>query len=163
MVAAVKGGMGETSAKCVLGDAMMALIVAESATRKPLGAEKVTLTVDNPVIKHEADDPDEQRLLKVNTEQVDVTRRLYRDGRSEYLINNQKCRLRDLNELFMDTGIGSNAYSIIEQGRVDAMLPAHSIEPRTFFEAASGLAKFTARKGDCTRKLERVDSHLFGV
>ena len=140
VVDAIKWVLGERSAKSLRGDAMQDVIFAGSASRKPMGAATVTLTFDNPVIKHEADDPDEQRLLKVNTEQVDVTRRLYRDGRSEYLINNQKCRLRDIKELFMDTGIGSNAYSIIEQGRVDAMLTANPIERRTIFEEAAGIA-----------------------
>ena len=163
IVDAIKWVLGERSAKSLRGDAMQDVIFAGSASRKPMGAATVTLTFDNPVIKHEADDPDEQRLLKVNTEQVDVTRRLYRDGRSEYLINNQKCRLRDIKELFMDTGIGSNAYSIIEQGRVDAMLTANPIERRTIFEEAAGIAKFKARKVESTRKLERAEVNLVRV
>ncbi|MCH7573177.1 MAG: AAA family ATPase, partial [Planctomycetes bacterium] len=163
VVDAIKWVLGERSAKSLRGDAMLDVIFAGSASRKPMGAATVTLTFDNPVIKHEADDPDEQRLLKVNTEQVDVTRRLYRDGRSEYLINHQKCRLRDIKELFMDTGIGSNAYSIIEQGRVDAMLTANPIERRTIFEEAAGIAKFKARKVESTRKLERAEVNLVRV
>ena len=163
VVDAIKWVLGERSAKSLRGDAMLDVIFAGSASRKPMGAAVVTLTFDNPVIKHETEDPNEQRLLKVNTEQVDVTRRLYRDGRSEYLINNQKCRLRDIKELFMDTGIGTNAYSIIEQGRVDAMLMANPIERRTIFEEAAGVAKFKAKKVEAARKLERSEVNLVRV
>ncbi len=104
-----------------------------------------------------------RRLLNVDTEQVDVGRRLYRDGRSEYLINGRKCRLRDVKELFMDTGIGTHAYSIIEQGRVDAMLTANPVERRTIFEEAAGIAKFKARKIEAARKLERSEVNLVAV
>ncbi len=103
------------------------------------------------------------RFLPVDTDQVSVTRRLYRDSTSEYLINNQKCRLRDIKELFLDTGIGTHAYSIIEQGRVDAMLMANPIERRAILEEAAGVAKFKARKVEAQRKLERSEVNLVRV
>ncbi|MCP3903818.1 MAG: chromosome segregation protein SMC [Planctomycetes bacterium] len=164
VVDAVKWVLGERSAKSLRGDAMLDVIFAGSAGRKPLGAATVTLTFDNPVVDDEGDQHgDTRRFLNVDTEQVDVTRRLYRDGRSEYLINGSKCRLRDIKELFMDTGVGTHAYSIIEQGRVDAMLTANPIERRHIFEEAAGVAKFKARKIEAQRKLERSEVNLVRV
>jgi len=103
------------------------------------------------------------RPLPIDTEIVDVERRLYRDGTSQYLINGRRARLRDIRELFMDTGVGAHAYSIIEQGKVDAMLLASPTERRTFFEEAAGVAKFKARRVESQRKLERVEVNLVRV
>jgi len=100
------------------------------------------------------------RGLPIDADTVDVERRLYRDGTSQYLINNRRCRLRDIVELFMDTGIGADAYSIIEQGKVDAMLMASPQERRTIFEEAAGIAKFKARRIEAERKLERAEANL---
>ncbi len=100
------------------------------------------------------------RPLNIDTETVDVERRLYRDGTSQYLINGRKARLRDIRELFMDTGVGADAYSIIEQGRVDAMLLARPEDRRVFFEEAAGVSKFKARRIESQRKLERVETNL---
>lgn len=163
VVDAIKWVLGERSAKSLRGDAMLDVIFAGSAARKPMGAATVTLTFDNPVIRPDAPTAAEQRFLAVDTEQVDVGRRLYRDGRSEYLINQKKCRLRDIKELFMDTGIGTHAYSIIEQGRVDAMLMANPVERRAILEEAAGVAKFRARKVEAQRKLERTEVNLVRV
>ncbi|MFK7959922.1 MAG: chromosome segregation protein SMC [Phycisphaerales bacterium] len=163
VVDAVKWVLGERSAKSLRGDAMLDVIFAGSAARKPMGAAHVTLTFDNPVIRPDARDPMNRRFLPVDTEQVDVGRRLYRDGKSEYLINGRKSRLRDVKELFMDTGIGVNAYCIIEQGRVDSMLMANPTERRNIFEEAAGVAKFKARKIEAARKLERAENNLVRV
>ncbi len=100
------------------------------------------------------------RALPFDADTVDVERRLYRDGTSQYLINGKRCRLRDIVELFMDTGIGADAYSIIEQGKVDAMLLASPQERRTIFEEAAGIAKYKARKIESQRKLERTEQNL---
>jgi chromosome segregation protein len=100
------------------------------------------------------------RGLPIDADTVDVERRLYRDGTSQYLINSKRCRLRDIVELFMDTGIGADAYSIIEQGKVDAMLMASPQERRTIFEEAAGIAKFKARRIEAERKLERTEANL---
>jgi chromosome segregation protein len=202
VVDAIKWVLGERSAKSLRGDAMLDVIFAGSAARKPLGAASVTLTFDNPVVDKSKtrkietstvvdaapDEPpitlgfstsvigeeggdhhrsplnlESHRFLPLDSEQVSVTRRLYRDGTSEYLINDAKCRLRDIKELFMDTGIGTHAYSIIEQGRVDAMLMANPIERRAILEEAAGVAKFKARKVEAQRKLERSEVNLVRV
>lgn len=160
VVDAIKWVLGERSAKSLRGDAMLDVIFAGSAGRKPLGAASVTLTFDNPMVEVEAD---QRRPLPIDTDQVSVTRRLYRDGRSEYLINDQKSRLRDIKELFLDTGIGAHAYSIIEQGKVDAMLLANPVERRNILEEAAGVARFKARKVEAQRKLERAEVNLVRV
>lgn len=100
------------------------------------------------------------RALPLDADVVEVERRLYRDGTSQYLINQKRCRLRDIVDLFMDTGIGADAYSIIEQGKVDAMLLASPQERRTIFEEAAGVAKYKARRIEAERKLERTESNL---
>ncbi|MEO0515362.1 MAG: chromosome segregation protein SMC [Planctomycetota bacterium] len=101
-----------------------------------------------------------RRALPLDTDQVAVTRQLYRDGTSEYLVNNQRARLRDIKELFMDTGIGTDAYSIIEQGKVARMLEANAAERRQIFEEAAGVSRFKARKKEALRKLERTEQNL---
>ncbi len=163
IVDALKWVLGERSAKSLRGDVMIDVVFAGSANRKPLGAATVTLTFENPVIRPAESDPKQRRALGVDTEQVDVARRLYRDGNSEYLINGRKCRLRDIKELFMDTGIGTNAYSIIEQGKVDAMLTANPAQRRVIFEEAAGIAKFRARKIEAARRLERTEFNLVRI
>ena len=103
------------------------------------------------------------RRLPVDHDEVSVTRRLYADGRSEYLINARRCRLRDIKELFLDTGVGTNAYSIIEQGKVDAMLLANPMERRSILEEAAGVAKFRQRKLEAARKLDAAERNLVQV
>ena len=103
------------------------------------------------------------RRLPVDNDEVGVTRRLYADGRSEYLINGRRCRLRDIKELFLDTGMGTNAYSIIEQGKVDAMLLANPMERRSILEEAAGVAKFRQRKVEAARKLDAAERNLVQV
>ena len=163
IVDAMKWVLGERSAKSLRGDAMIDVLFAGSANRKPLGAATVTLTFENPVVRPEEPDPQRRRDLSVDTEQVDVTRRLYRDGQSAYLINGRKCRLRDIKELFMDTGVSNNAYSIIEQGKVDAMLTANPAQRRVIFEEAAGIAKFKSRKIEAARRLERTEFNLVRI
>jgi chromosome segregation protein len=170
VVDGIKWVLGERSAKSLRGDAMLDVIFAGSAARKPMGAATVTLTFENPLLEPDqfphlgvADNGKPRRILPLDTDEVHVARRLYRDGRSEYLINGQKCRLRDVKELFMDTGIGAHAYSIIEQGKVDAMLLANPAERRLIFEEAAGIARFKARKIEAERKLERTEINLVRV
>jgi chromosome segregation protein len=105
----------------------------------------------------------QDRLLPVDADEVQVERRLWADGRSEYLVNNRKVRLRDVRELFLDTGIGNDAYCIIEQGKVDAMLRAQPIERRSIIEEAAGVARFRARKHEAARKLDHAERHLVAV
>ncbi|MEM1446091.1 MAG: chromosome segregation protein SMC [Planctomycetota bacterium] len=155
VVDAIKWVLGDQSPKSLRGGAMMDVIFNGSAKRRPSGMASVTLTFDNPVI-----DGDKQRPLTLDVDQVAVTRELYRDGTSAYRINNQRARLRDVRELFMDTGIGTDAYSIIEQGKVARMLEANGAERRQIFEEAAGVARFKARKKEALRKLDRAEQNL---
>lgn len=163
VVDAIKWVLGERSAKSLRGEAMLDVIFAGSAVRKPLGAASVTLTFDNPITKEHETDPKNRRFLSVDTDEVGVTRRLFRDGQSDYLINGNKVRLKDIRELFLDTGIGTNAYSIIEQGRVAAILNANPSERRGILEEAAGIAKFKTRRKESQRKLERTEINLVRV
>ncbi len=171
VVDAIKWVLGDQSPKSLRGGAMMDVIFNGSAKRKPAGMASVTLTFDNPELPETArglapDDPPAnppaapRRHLPLDTPQVAVTRQLYRDGTSEYLVNNQRARLRDIRELFMDTGIGTDAYSIIEQGKVARMLEANAAERRQIFEEAAGVSRFKARKKEALRKLERTEQNL---
>ncbi len=154
VVDAIKWVLGEQSAKSLRGGAMMDVIFNGSSTRKPSGMASVTLTFDNPA------NPDGKRHLPLDFDQVAVTRQLFRDGSSEYLINGKRCRLRDVRELFLDTGVGTDAYSIIEQGKVDVMLQSNAQERREIFEEAAGISRFKARKKEAIRKLERTEQNL---
>ena len=155
VVDALKWVLGEQSAKTLRGGAMLDVIFNGSSARKPAGMASVTLHFDNP-----ADQPDNSRMLPVDADEVTVCRRLYRDGTSEYRINQQKARLRDIRELFYDTGIGTNAYSMIEQGKVDAMLVSKPTDRRTIFEEAAGITTFKQRKREAIRKLDRTEQNL---
>src|SRR5438876_2889365 len=149
--------LGEQSAKSLRGDAMLDVIFNGAAGRKPAGMAEVTLVFENP--KRE----DGTRMLNLDVEEVAVGRRLFRDGTSEYVVNNQPSRLRDIRELFLDTGVGVDAYSVIEQGRVAALLEANPDERRLIFEEAAGISKFKQRKKEAQRKLEKVDQNLLRV
>src|SRR3954467_8735383 len=149
--------LGEQSAKSLRGDAMMDVIFNGAAGRKPAGLSEVTLVFENP--RRE----DGTRLLNVDVDEVAVGRRLFRDGTSEYQVNNQGSRLKDIKELFLDTGVGVDAYSVIEQGRVAALLEANPAERRLIFEEAAGTSKYKAKKKKGHRKLEKVDQNLLRV
>ena len=163
VVDAVKWLLGERSAKSLRGGAMLDVIFAGSAGRKPLGMASVTLTFDNPIVDETVTINAGRRALAMDTDVVRVGRRLYRDGRSEYLINDSKVRLKDVKDLFLDTGIGNAAYCIIEQGRVASMLQASPIERRTILEEAAGVAKFKLRRVEAQRKLERTEVNLVRI
>src|SRR6478735_3116544 len=150
--------LGEQSAKSLRGDAMMDVIFNGSGGRKPAGMAEVTLVFENP--KRDADGI---RTLNLDVDEVSVGRRLYRDGTSEYQINNHGSRLKDVRELFLDTGVGVDAYSVIEQGRVAALLEANPAERRLIFEEAAGISKYKQRKKEAVRKLEKVDQNLLRV
>src|SRR5438094_8574346 len=157
VVDAFKWVLGEQSAKGLRGDAMMDVIFNGSAARKPAGLSDVTLVFENP--RRE----DGTRLLNVDVDEVAVGRRLFRDGTSEYQVNNQTSRLKDVKELFLDTGVGVDAYSVIEQGRVAALLEANPAERRMIFEEAAGISKYKVKKKEAQRKLEKVDQNLLRV
>ena len=123
--------LGEQSAKSLRGDAMMDVIFNGSSSRKPAGMAEVPIVFENP------QSPDGKRAVNLDTDEISVGRRLFRDGTSEYQINNSNARLKDVRELFLDTGVGVDAYSVIEQGRVAAMLDANPEERRLIFEEAA--------------------------
>src|SRR5215212_1328813 len=149
--------LGEQSAKSLRGEAMLDVIFNGSGGRKPAGMAEVTLVFDNP--RRE----DESRVLNLDVDEVSVGRRLYRDGTSEYQVNNHTARLKDIRELFLDTGVGVDAYSVIEQGRVAALLEANPAERRLIFEEAAGISKYKVKKKEAQRKLEKVDQNLLRV
>ncbi|HTL29770.1 MAG TPA: AAA family ATPase [Tepidisphaeraceae bacterium] len=146
--------LGEQSAKSLRGEAMLDVIFNGSGGRKPAGMAEVVLVFENP--KRE----DGTRHLNMDVDEVAVGRRLFRDGTSEYHLNAQASRLKDIRELFLDTGIGVDAYSVIEQGRVAAMLESNPAERRLIFEEAAGISKYKVKKKEAQRKLERVDQNL---
>jgi len=149
--------LGEQSAKSLRGEAMLDVIFNGAAGRKPSNMSEVVLVFDNP--KGE----DGGRMLNVDADEVSVGRRLFRDGTSEYHLNNHVARLKDVREMFLDTGIGVDAYSVIEQGRVAALLEANPAERRLIFEEAAGISKYKAKKKEAQRKLEKVDQNLLRV
>src|SRR5213593_3174360 len=157
VVDAFKWVLGEQSAKSLRGDAMLDVIFNGSGGRKPAGMSEVVLVFDNP---RKADGT---RTLNLDFDEVAVGRRLYRDSTSEYQINNQAARLKDIRELFLDTGVGVDAYSVIEQGRVAALLEANPAERRLIFEEAAGISKYKVKKKEAQRKLEKVDQNLLRV
>src|SRR5947208_5706161 len=149
VVDAVRWIMGEQSAKSLRGGEMADVIFNGSTSRRSLGLAEVTMTFDNA-----------RRLLATEADEVQITRRVYRSGEGEYLINHQVCRLRDIKELFLGSGAGTDAYCIIEQGRVDVLLQSSTKARRTIFEEAAGISRFKARKTETLRKLERVDQNV---
>ena len=157
VVDAVKWVLGEQSAKSLRGEAMLDVVFNGSGDRKPAPSAEVTLVFDNPANREGA------RRLPIEADAVSVGRHLSRDGDSHYTLNNRNVRLKDVRELFLDTGVGVGAYSVIEQGRVAQMLEANPSERRLIFEEAAGISRFKAQKREAQRKLERVDQNLLRV
>ena len=149
VVDAVKWVLGSQSAKSLRGREMTDVIFNGSASRGPLGAAEATLTFDN-----------SSGQLPIDAREVHVTRRVYRSGEGEYLINRQPCRLRDIRDLLSGTGITTEAYCIIEQGKVDVLLQASPRDRRVIFEEAAGISQFKAKKIAAGRRLERVEQNL---
>ncbi|WP_087254503.1 chromosome segregation protein SMC [Pseudoflavonifractor sp. An85] len=149
---AIRWVMGEQSTRTLRGNKMEDVIFDGTAKRKSLGFAEVTLVLDN-----------SQHLLALEEQEVAVTRRYYRSGESEYFINRRSCRLRDINELFMDTGLGREGYSIIGQGKIDEILSVKSSDRREVFEEAAGISKFRHRKEEAERKLERTQENLIRI
>src|SRR6516165_8966653 len=133
IVDAIRWILGEQSAKSLRGGEMA----------------EVTMTFDN-----------RRRALATEAEEVQITRRVYRSGEGEYLINHEVCRLKDIRNLFLGSGAGTDAYCVIEQGRVDVLLQASTRERRTIFEEAAGISRFKAKKVETLRRLERVDQNV---
>ena len=149
IVDAVRWVLGEQSAKSLRGGQMLDVIFNGTNNRKSMSYAEVTLVFANT-----------QGMLHIETEEVSVTRKLYRSGESQYLLNNKQCRLKDIRELFMDTGIGADAYSIIEQGKVEVLLQASKEDRRSIFEEAAGISKYKSRKKEALRKLDRTEQNM---
>ena len=141
--------MGEMSSKALRGGKMEDVIFGGTEKRAQVGFAEVTLVLDN-----------SDGGLSVDSDEVEVTRRYFRSGESEYYINRKAVRLRDVNELFMDTGLGRDGYSIIGQGKVDSILSQRSTDRREIFEEAAGISRFRHRKEESERKLERAEEDL---
>src|SRR6476620_1750828 len=144
--------LGEQSAKSLRGGNMQDVIFAGSDSRKAVNFGEVSLTLDNM-----------DKALPLDFSEVTVTRSVHRNGDSEYLINKQPCRLKDITELFMDTGIGKEAYSIIGQGRIEEILSTRSEDRRGIFEEASGIVKYKSRKREASRKLDETEQNLLRI
>src|SRR5216117_3033843 len=149
---AVRWVLGEQSAKSLRGDEMADVIFNGSETRKPIGFAEVSLTFT-----------DCAEELGIDWHDVRVTRRVYRDGNSEYLLNKTSCRLRDIQSLFADTGIARSAYSMMEQGKIDMVLSSRPEDRRTVFEEAAGITKYKTQKREALRKLEATDANLLRI
>ena len=149
---AVRWVLGEQRVKQLRGSNMQDVIFSGTETRKPQGYAFVAITLDN------AD-----KQLPVDYEEVTVARRLYRSGESEYLINGTVCRLKDVQEMFYDTGIGKEGYSIIGQGQIDKILSTKPEEARELFDEATGIVKFKKRKKNAEKKLEEEKQNLLRV
>ena len=146
---AIRWVLGEQSVKTLRGSKMEDVIFAGTEHRKPLGFAEVTIVIDN-----------SDHTLPIDYEEVAITRRVYRSGESEYLINKTNCRLKDITEMLLDTGIGKDGYSVIGQGRIDEILSTRSEDRGQLFEEASGIMKYKVRKLEAEKKLELTRQNL---
>jgi len=153
VVDAVKWVLGEQSVKSLRSGHMADVIFGGSTSRKPLGAADVTLVMSN-------SDGAESRMLPIEADEVQVSRKIYKSGESEYRINGKICRLKDIKEMFMDTGVSAKAYSILEQGQVEYLVSASKQDRRFIFEEAAGISKYKAHKKEALRKLDRTEQNL---
>lgn len=149
IVDAIKWVLGEQSVKSLRGKEMADVIFNGSGTRRGVNTAEITLTLDN-----------SSNLLAIDTPEVHITRRVYRNGEGEYLVNRHPGRLRDIRDLLSGTGMGTQAYSVIEQGKVDVMLQSSPRDRRLIFEEAAGISRFKLKKLEALRRLERVDQNL---
>ena len=149
---AVRWVLGEQRIKQLRGASMQDVIFSGTEARKPLSYAYVAITLDN-----------SDHQLAIDFDEVTVARRIYRSGESEYLINGAACRLKDVNELFYDTGIGKEGYSIIGQGQIDKILSGKTEERRELFDEAAGIVKFKRRKFAAQKKLEDEKANLVRV
>lgn len=150
IVDAVRWVLGEQSVKSLRGDNLMSdIIFSGSKNRNPLNVASVTLTFDN-----------SDNYLNLPYNNISVKRRLYRNGDNEYFLNGEKCRLKDITELFLDSGIGKNSFNIISQGEISKILSNSSLERRSIIEASAGILKYKARREEAIRKLEKTNGNI---
>ncbi len=148
----IKWVLGEQSVKAMRGSSMEDVIFNGTERKEPLGYAEVSLVLSN-----------ESKFLPIEYDEVTISRRLYRSGESEYLINKNPVRLKDVNELLMGSGLGVNAYSLIEQGKMDQILSANPEDRRAIFEEASGITRYKSKKREAVRKLEATEQNLLRV
>src|SRR5215510_7234702 len=146
---AIRWVLGEQSAKALRGADMTDVIFSGTDSRAPLGMAEVSMTFSEC-----------EEALGLDWHDVTITRRVFRDGGSEYLLNKTPCRLKDIHNLFMDTGIGRTAYSIMEQGKIDMILSSRPEDRRAIFEEAAGITKYKSQKKEALRKLEATEANL---
>src|SRR3954466_2469256 len=159
IVDSIRRCMGEQSAKHLRGRAMTDVIFSGSETRGPHGLAEVTMTFDNT-------EPEAASLLPLEYRdyaEIAVTRRLFRDGTSEYLINKTQVRLKDVTDLFLGTGVGTKAYSIVEQGKIGLIVSARAEDRRMLIEEAAGITKYKARKKQAELKMDQTRQNLLRV
>ncbi|MBQ8526007.1 MAG: chromosome segregation protein SMC [Clostridia bacterium] len=149
---AIRWVLGEQSVKSLRGSRMEDIIFAGTQKRSPMGFAQVSISFDN-----------KDGFFNSEFEEIKVTRKLHRSGESEYRINNNPCRLRDIHELFMDTGLGREGYSVIGQGKIDQILSSKAEERRHIFEEASGITKYKYRKAEAEKKLLAADDNLLRI
>ncbi len=149
---AIRWVMGEQSAKSLRGGNMQDVIFAGTQKRSPLGFAQVSIVLDN-----------KDKIFNIDYDTVKVTRRVHRSGESNYLINDKECRLKDIHELFMDTGLGKEGYSVVGQGKIDQILSNKAEERRTIFEEASGITKYKYRKTESEKKLLQTEENLLRI
>lgn len=149
VVDAVKWVLGEQASKAMRADKMEDVIFNGTESRKALNVAEVTLTIAN-----------ENGLLNLDMSEISIKRRLYRSGESEYYINNTPVKLKDIRELFWDTGVGKTAYSVMEQGKIDQILSSKPEERRYIFEEAAGITRFKVRGAEAERKLEKTEENM---
>lgn len=152
IVDAIRWVLGEQKTSMLRADSMEQVIFNGSKTRKPLGMSEVSITIEN-----------NKRILPTEYTQVVITRRLFRSGESQYLLNKTQCRLRDIVDLFMDTGMGANAYSVIELKMIETILSDKADERRHLFEEAAGVTKYKSRRKEAQRKLESAQRDIARV
>src|SRR5574344_1669954 len=153
IVDAVRWVMGEQSIKSLRGSENMAdVIFSGSKSRNPLGVASVTLTFDNT-----------DKYLPLDYEEVAIKRRVYKDGTNEYFINNEKCRLKDITDLLLDSGLAKESFNIIGQGKIEEIIADKPLERRTIFEEAAGVLKYKRRKEEALRKLDRTHENMTRV
>ncbi len=149
---AIRWVLGEQSVKSLRGNKMEDVIFSGTDKRRALGFAEVTITFDN-----------KDGSIPIDYTEVEVTRRMFRSGESEYYINKNSCRLKDIRELFMDTGVGKDGYSIIGQGRIDEILSNRPEDRRSIFEEAAGIVKYKTKKEEAERRLDRTDNNLVRI
>ncbi|MDR0390646.1 MAG: chromosome segregation protein SMC, partial [Planctomycetaceae bacterium] len=149
IVDAVKWVLGEQSMKRLRGNEYTDVIFNGSTERPPLGSAEVTLTFDN-----------SKKIFKLDTPEVHITRRIYRNGETEYQINRQRSRLKDIKNILSGTGLGNQAYCIIEQGQVESLLQSSPLQRRVIFDEAAGINRFNAYKQEINRRYERIEQNL---